>query len=184
MDTPSGALDVVGRDRERAALTAFLDDLGAWPAGMVLVGEAGAGKTTLWREGVDRADARGHRVLLARPAAAEALLAFAGLRDLLDEVFDEVVDPLPVPQARALEVALLRRDAADGITERTAVAAGLLTALRHLARDQPVVVALDDAQWLGRTLRGRVSRSCCAGAPTNRSHSSRLAGPEPSATSI
>ena len=79
---------------------------------------------------------------------AEALLAFAGLRDLLDEVFDEVVDSLPVPQARALEVALLRRDAADGITERTAVAAGLLTALRHLARGQPVVVALDDAQWL------------------------------------
>ncbi len=145
---PRGTLDVVGRDGERAALAAFLDDLRAWPAGMVLVGEAGAGKTTVWREGVDRAEARGHRVLLARPAAAEALLAFAGLRDLLAEVFDEVVDALPAPQARALEVALLRRDATDGVTERTAVAAGLLTTLRHLARDQPVVVALDDAQWL------------------------------------
>ena len=49
-------VELVGRDAERAALAAFVEDPGPWPAGLVLVGEAGAGKTTLWREALSRAE--------------------------------------------------------------------------------------------------------------------------------
>ena len=69
-------------------------------------------------------------MLTARPAEAEARFAFAGLRDLLGEAFDEVVDVLPIPQAAALEVALLRREPSGSATAHAAVAAGLLTTLR------------------------------------------------------
>jgi hypothetical protein len=61
-----------------------------------------------------------------------ARLTFAGLADLLRAVADEALPQLPAPQARALEVALLRADAASP-SEPRAVAAGLLGALRALA---------------------------------------------------
>ena len=56
--------EVVGREEERGALDAVLERArGAGPAGIALEGEAGIGKSTLWREAVDLARARGLRVL-------------------------------------------------------------------------------------------------------------------------
>ncbi len=81
------AVEIVGRDDEVAALHAFLDGAGpgdgAGPAGLVLEGDAGIGKSTLWLAGVEAAEERGLRVLSARPAEAEQGLAHAALGDLL-----------------------------------------------------------------------------------------------------
>ena len=52
---------------------------------LVLEGEAGIGKSTLWLAGVDAAHERGLRVLSARPAESEQGLAYAGLGDLLED---------------------------------------------------------------------------------------------------
>jgi hypothetical protein len=43
--------DVIGREAELHAVAAFLDALAAGPAGLLLEGEAGIGKTTLWLGG-------------------------------------------------------------------------------------------------------------------------------------
>ena len=54
---------VIGRDEESAVLEGVLSALHAGPAGIVLVGDAGVGKTTLWRAGV----VGGARARLPRP---------------------------------------------------------------------------------------------------------------------
>ena len=43
---------VVGRDRELERLQAVIDAPSAWPAALLLEGEAGAGKTALWTAAV------------------------------------------------------------------------------------------------------------------------------------
>jgi hypothetical protein len=45
--------DVIGRDEELARLDRFISSLEAGPAALVIAGEAGIGKTTLWKAGVD-----------------------------------------------------------------------------------------------------------------------------------
>ena len=73
--------EIYGREAEVAAVHAFVEASGA-PRALLLEGEAGIGKTTLWWNGVARATQLGHHVLQARPAEGEAALAFAGLGDL------------------------------------------------------------------------------------------------------
>lgn len=116
---------------------------------LVIEGEAGIGKTTLLREAVAAASDAGATVLLAWPAPAEAELAFSGLGDLLADELDEVVPELPEPQAKALEIALLRRQGGRPVDAHT-LSAGVLSALRTLAERNPVVVVVDDVQWLDR----------------------------------
>jgi hypothetical protein len=89
---------VVGREREVAALTAFLDSIPSGPRALLLEGEPGIGKTTLWREAVRHAGHRGYRVLQARPAESEARLSFAALADIVGAAFDETGGRLPAPQ--------------------------------------------------------------------------------------
>ncbi len=87
-------------------------------------------------------------MLVARPAGVEASLSFAGLVDLFAHVDDAALDGLPAPQRRALAAALLREDPEDGRIDRRALATGTATALHELALGGPVLVAVDDAQWL------------------------------------
>ena len=143
----SGA-GVVGRDRELAAVAAFLDAVRSGPCGLVLEGVAGIGKTTVWSAGVALAAGRSYTVLPARPAESEATLSFAALGDLLDGVLDRALPELPPPQRRALEVALLRADPGGSPPEQRAVAVAFLGVIRHVAAAGPVVVAVDDLQWL------------------------------------
>jgi predicted ATP-dependent serine protease len=102
--------EVVDRDRELEAASAFMQAIVHGPAGLVFAGEPGIGKTTLWTEALERARERSLMVLSTRPVAAEARLAFAALADLLEPVADDVLAMLPEPQRRALAVALLRED--------------------------------------------------------------------------
>jgi DNA-binding CsgD family transcriptional regulator len=145
-----GGTSPVGRDREMEEVAAFLAAMARGPAGLVFAGEPGIGKTTLWREALQRARERSLIVLSARPVAAEARLAFATLADLLEPVADDVLAGLPEPQRRALAVALLREDPGDGRLDQRAVGAATISVLTALARTAPVAVAVDDLQWLDR----------------------------------
>jgi DNA-binding CsgD family transcriptional regulator len=138
--------DPVGREQELAAIADFLEAEAAACA-VAIEGEAGIGKTTVWRSAVDAASPR-RRVLRARPAESEAKLAFSSLADLIGGALEDVVEDLPLPQRRALEVALLVVDDGGARADRRAVAAGLLTALRALAAHTPLLIAVDDVQWL------------------------------------
>src|SRR5439155_25894387 len=83
------------------------------------------------------------------PAELESRLAFGSIIDLFVSIDDAVFESLPAPQRYALEVALLRREASpdDRVQPREA-AVGALAAIRTLARSSPVLIAIDDVQWL------------------------------------
>ena len=139
---------IIARQSELAALDDFLERSDEWPGALYFEGAAGIGKTRLWREGLERARSRGLRVLATRPGSAEVRLAFAGIADLLADVLEDMLAELPAPQRRALAVALLLEDAQGVTPDDRAVAAAFLGALRIAAADGPVVVAVDDVQWL------------------------------------
>lgn len=144
---------IVGRDVELAGVASFLDAAREAPAGLVIHGAPGIGKTTLWSETVAAARADGRVVLACRPAEVETSLSHAALADLLADVFDDVADVLPVPQRRAIAVALLRHDpdtaegGGAGLDQR-ALGAAFLAVIRALAADAGVLIAIDDEQWL------------------------------------
>jgi DNA-binding CsgD family transcriptional regulator len=142
------ALEIVGRDEELAVVAGFLADTDSLPRVLVIEGEAGIGKTTVWQQAIEQARAAGYRVLSTRPGRSEAQLAFAGLSDLLEGSLDDVLPALPPPQVRALRVALLLDEPGPRPADSRSVAAALLRSLRHLAGRGSLLVAIDDVQWL------------------------------------
>jgi ATP/maltotriose-dependent transcriptional regulator MalT len=141
-----GAPRLFGRDAELARIRGVLDAVADGAQALVLQGEPGIGKTALWAWGVAQARSRGAVVLSARPAEAESALPFVVLGDLLGAVSDELLAQLPFPQRHALEAMLLRREPEEDV-ERLALSVGVLAIVRSMARDAPLVVAVDDLQW-------------------------------------
>ena len=98
---------IAGRDAELAVLREFVERISGGSVALVLEGEAGMGKTTLWRAGIADAEQAGRRVLQALPAESETTLSFSALGDLLDGVLEEALAPLPGGQRFALSRALV-----------------------------------------------------------------------------
>jgi predicted ATPase len=138
---------VIGREREIAVVSALLDSEPRGPRALLVDGEAGIGKSTVWFEAVRLAEARGYRVLRARPAESEARLSYATLADVAGPAFDEARAQLPHPQELALAAALLRVTSSEPADPRT-VATAAVGVLTELVREQPVLVAIDDVQWV------------------------------------
>ena len=141
---------MLARDSELASIDAWLAEVrgAVAPTLLVIAGEPGIGKTTLWAEAARRAAAAGYQVLSSRPVPSDAGLPHVAVADLLRPVPDDVLGMLPAPQRRALEVALLRAEPNEGDLDPRAVGTGLAGLLGQLATDRPLVLAVDDAQWL------------------------------------
>jgi DNA-binding CsgD family transcriptional regulator len=139
---------VIGRESELAILDHFLDSIPTGPSALLLSGDPGIGKTTVWQEGLAGALQRRHRTLSCRPVEAETRLSYAALGDLLEPVLEEALPAVPEPQRRALEVALLRSPSSGARADQRAVSLAVLGCLRSAASTSPVVVAIDDVQWM------------------------------------
>jgi DNA-binding CsgD family transcriptional regulator len=143
---------VIGREEELGAVEELLRTLRGGPAALLLEGEAGIGKTTVWNAGVEAAREAGLRVLACRGVGSEVKLGYAALTDLLAEVDEGSIAELPAPQRRALEAALLRAGPAAGPPpDPRAVATGFLTLVERLGEANPLVLAVDELQWLDRS---------------------------------
>ena len=154
MDATLAGRRTVGRDRELDALRRFVAGADDEARALFLLGPAGIGKTRLWRDAVNLARAQGVRILTCRATSSDAQFAWAGISDLLRESAAEVLDELPAPQRRALGVALLLEEPTGRPLDHAAVAAAFLAALRLLSRARPLLVAIDDIQWLDSASRG------------------------------
>ena len=117
-------------------------------ASLLVHGEAGMGKTSLLRDAAERAT--GLRILRARGIESESHLPFAALSELLAPLLD-LRGEIPPVQARALGGALALE--ATPVTDRFAVAAGVLSLLAAAAERQPVLALADDLQWLDEASR-------------------------------
>jgi DNA-binding NarL/FixJ family response regulator len=144
---------IVGRDAELAAVRELLDAVPAGPSLLELWGEAGIGKTTVWEAGIAAARDRNFAAFTCRPAASEVRLSYAGLADLMTEVGEDVIERLPPPQRVAVDASLLRGPEDIAAPDPRAVAAGFLSVLNGVAEVTPVLVAIDDLQWLDKSTR-------------------------------
>src|ERR1700730_2470755 len=142
------ASEVIGRGEEIGVINAFLAATPTSLKALSISGEAGIGKNTLWRYAVEAADELGLAVLAAKPTESEVGLSFAALSDLMEPVLDQVLPVLPAPQRHALEVALILRDPVGPPPDHRSVAVAFLNSLRSLSASSPVIVAVDDMQWL------------------------------------
>src|SRR5690349_20630758 len=139
---------LIGRDGELSRLRSLVDPPPAESRVLVLLGDAGMGKTVLLAEAARQARPAGLRVLQVAGRESERDLAFAGLHQLLRPVLDRAAS-LPGRQAEALLGAF-------GLSAEPAPAGALLTGLAvltllsNLCEDRPLLLVADDAQWMDR----------------------------------
>jgi DNA-binding NarL/FixJ family response regulator len=148
MESSERPVGIYGRDSEWSRIQVFLDSLAGGPSALLLEGEAGIGKTSLWSAGVEAAMRRGFWVLSCRCVQSEVSLTFSYLCDLLEPVPETAIAELPSPQRGALDAALLRADPGPETPDQRAVAVAMLRVVRKLTGDAPVLIAVDDWPWL------------------------------------
>lgn len=115
---------------------------------VVFTGPAGIGKSTLVN--AVAGEVPGRVVLRCSPAESERHLPFLGLIDLLAETGDDVLERLPEQERTVLRSALLR--GGDPVGERgiLALRVAVQGLFRVLCAERPVLLVIDDAQWLDR----------------------------------
>ena len=148
---------LIGRDRERDVASTFVAASACGPAALTIDGEPGIGKTSLLRYALAQARVAGSMVLECKPTPAETSMSFAALTELLRDVPDAAFAAMPTPQRHALAVATLREAPAGAAIDERAVGTGLASLLIHLSESQPVVVAIDDLQWIDSSSAGVLS---------------------------
>jgi len=145
---------LVGRHQEQAALWEFLDAARAGRGGsLILRGEAGIGKTAL----LTRAVAAANGMVVAHRAGteSEAGLPYATLFDLTTGALAPWLGHLVPEQRGVLDSALALGPPKPG--DRFAVAVALLRLLAAVSSETPVLVALDDLQWVDAESREAIA---------------------------
>ena len=143
--------EVVGRDEELRTISSFVQRFP--PSGALLIeGDAGIGKTTLWRAGVEASRELSYCVLRASPAEKEETFSYSVVSDLLADVLDDVLPGLPpAPTTRARDRAPPTRLRRAASLSGTPWGSPCSPCCCTLAASKPVVVAVDDVQWLDRS---------------------------------
>jgi len=140
--------ELIEREQESAVLDALVDRLPDGGGAVLVRGEAGIGKSVLLQRMRRRAAAQGARPLVTGGVESEAEFAFAGLHQLLRPVIGALAQ-LPESQRQTLEAALGLGVDLKPDSFRVAVAAFQL--ICEMADSLPVVLIVDDAQWLDRS---------------------------------
>ena len=140
---------IIGREDGLARLRGLVDPVPQASRVLLVIGEAGMGKSMLLADAAERARAAGMRVLPVTGRESESKLAFAGLHQLLRPVLSGAA-ALPGRQARALRGAL-GLDADPAAPDPLLTGVAVLTLLSDLSERSPVLVVADDAHWLDRS---------------------------------
>ncbi|WP_165503351.1 AAA family ATPase, partial [Actinomadura fibrosa] len=144
-------MTLFGRRREVGAVDALVGGIRAAGGGLVIWGEPGIGKSGLLEHAAARARADGVVVLRGAGVQSEAKLPFAGLHQLLGPMLGRLGE-LPPRQRDALAAAFgMAPEGAPGTApEPFMIALAALTLLSDAAAAAPLLLAVDDAQWMDR----------------------------------
>ncbi|MDQ3986358.1 MAG: AAA family ATPase [Actinomycetota bacterium] len=152
----------VGRDAERAEITAHLNDLSKGTGALVLIsGEPGVGKTRLAEEASKEASRRGHRTLVGRSYDVDSPVPYLPFTELLEAAAKEVdSDTFRIALGDAAgEIAKIMpqlRNVYDDIPpglelppeqERRYLFNSIVEFLKRAASTRPLVLMLDDIHW-------------------------------------
>ncbi len=141
-----GINGLIGRERELETVGRFLDAVASGAPTLLIDGDAGIGKTSLWLNAITLAEEHGIHVLESRPSERETSLSYAVLADLVGEPFERLRERLPLPQQQVLARSVLRNAAGAAADPRTTSTA-FRSLLALVAQDGPALVAVDDIQW-------------------------------------
>jgi DNA-binding CsgD family transcriptional regulator len=136
---------VIGRDDELSALTALAAGTPDHGRALVIVGEAGIGKTTLLTAVVDWAAGHGFGVLTSAGVQCQTEVGYAGIHELIHPILGHA-EALPTHQRTALLSALGLAD--EGPPDPLLIGVATLGLIEEAAAHQPLVLIVDDAQWL------------------------------------
>ncbi|CAN5544699.1 LuxR family transcriptional regulator [soil metagenome] len=136
-------LGLVGRENELAELELFLGAAGL--GALALRGDAGVGKTALLGELTAQATGEGWRVLHAVGVEAERPFTLGGLNQMVFGLRDQLAGL--DPHDRDVLAPLFGADPGRPPSP-IPLALAVLNLLTAAARDQPVLLVVDDVQWL------------------------------------
>lgn len=144
---------LLGREVELELLGGMVDRLAVGTGGAkTLVGDAGFGKSSLLNTVASRAGRAGVHVVRASGAEAQPDLPWAAVAEICLP-FEHRLDQVGAVRAQALRCALAL-DAADGPIDGLAVALGMLGLLSDAGMQRPVLLVVDDLQWIDAESRG------------------------------
>jgi DNA-binding CsgD family transcriptional regulator len=153
VDGPQTTL--IGRETESNALTARIDAANRGSGGSIVVlGAPGIGKTSLLGVARAHASATGLTVLGATGVQSETHLTFAGLHQLLRPVLHDI-DRLPNSYSKVLQSAFGLSD--EPVTSSHLVAMSTLHLLSESTERAPLLLLVDDAQWIDSATAGTLA---------------------------
>ena len=138
----------MGRGHELELIRSFLQRAAVEGDALLLTGDAGVGKTALLAAAAEHASTSGTRVLRSAGVEFEADISFSGLNQTLLPLLDEL-GQLELAQREPLSVALGFSDSV--VSDQLVVCNATVSLLRHAAGAGPVLVVVDDLQWLDRS---------------------------------
>ncbi|MFE0377597.1 ATP-binding protein [Streptomyces inhibens] len=138
-----------GRCAELAIVDELVDGLPERSGALLIQGAPGIGKSTLLAHAVTQAEKSGITVLRASGVQAETHLPFAGLHQLTRTLMERV-SRLPPAQAGALRGAfgMAEPPSVASAPQFFMIALATLSLLGEATAEAPLLLAVDDAQWL------------------------------------
>ena len=136
----------------------------------------------MWSSVLDQARANGFRAMSARAGKAESSLAYTALADLLDDVDPAELANLPHLQRVALDRVMSREERIGPATDERVVGSAFVSLADGLAANGPLIMAIDDVQWLDASSRAVVAfgarrlKGCVGIAITERTGSADAQG--------
>jgi DNA-binding CsgD family transcriptional regulator len=138
-------VELIGRDDQLDLLRRMLAEPRSHGSAVLVRGAPGIGKTVLLAETAALAEGLGYRVLRTSGAEAESDIPYAGLQLVLRPLAAGAAE-LAVPHRQALDTAL--GHAGAGVPDVFLVGLAVLNLLADAAAVAPVLVLVDDVQWL------------------------------------
>ena len=155
--------DMIDRQEAVDRLTATLDAISEKGQVCVITGDSWMGKTRLLEHLIDESSAHGHNVVLARAFRAESQLPYGVAIQLLQGILT-IADETAIEPWAVAELARLEPRLAPGQTllnsdrqGQLRLAEAFLNLIESTAAHAPLLIVVDDLQWIDPASAGLVS---------------------------